>query len=85
MKHHSLVSDLRASVGYPNFHDTTEVGAHPYRLLEVFRDWVNRRLQYGFAKPGKPAEGTFFGSDFVILWFTQWITNERDTVRGAQL
>ena len=33
------------------------------------RDWINRHLLYGFTKPGKAGEGTFFGSDFVILWF----------------
>ena len=63
-KHHSIVSDLRKSAGYPNVHDLTESGAHPYRLLKVFRDWIDRHLPYGFTKPGKPGEGTFFGSDF---------------------
>ena len=66
-KHHSIVSDLRSSVGYPNIHDLTEIGVHPYCLLDVFRDWINRHLQFGFTKPGKPGEGTFFGSGFVVL------------------
>ena len=59
-RHHSIVSDLRASAGYPNIHDLTEVGAHPYRQLELLRDWINRHVLFGFAKPGSPGEGTFF-------------------------
>ena len=50
-------------------HDLTEVGAHPYRQLELLRDWINRHVQFGFAKPGSPGEGTFFGTDFVVIWF----------------
>ena len=67
-KHHSIVADLCASAGYPNMHDLTEVGAHPYRQLEMLRGWINRHLSYGFAKPGSLGEGTFFGTEFIILW-----------------
>ena len=52
----------------PNMHDLTEVGAHPYRQLEMLRGWINRHLSYGFAKPGSLGEGTFFGTEFIILW-----------------
>ena len=68
-KHHSIVADLRASAGYPNIHDLTEVGAHPYRQLELLRDWINRHLRYGFPKPVSLGEGAFFGTDFVVIWF----------------
>ena len=68
-KHRSIVSDLRASAGYPNVNDLTEVGAHPYRQLELLRGWINRHVQFGFAKPGSLGDGTFSGSDFVIIWF----------------
>ena len=68
-KHHSIVSDLRDSAGYPNIHDLTEVGAHPYRQVELLRDWINRHLCYGFAKPGSLGEGTFFGTDVIVIWF----------------
>ena len=68
-KHRSIVSDLRASAGYPNVNDLTEVGAHPYRQLELLREWINRHVQFGFAKPGSLGDGTFSGSDFVIIWF----------------
>ena len=38
-------------------------------MLELVRDWINRHVHYGFRKPGKPGDGVYFGSDFVILWF----------------
>ena len=86
-KHHSIVSDLRTSAAYPNVHDLTKVGAHPYRQLELLRDWINRHLQYGFAKPGSLGEGTFFGSDFVIIWFDSphRIANDCEEVHRAWL
>ena len=87
----SIVVDMRGhlssamAVRLP-IHDLTEIGAHPYRLLEVSRDWISRHLQYGFTKPGKLGEGTFFGSDFVILWFDAHYgsQNAHDELNGAQ-
>ena len=67
--HHSVAQDMREQAGYSNVHDLTEIDAHPLRLLELLRDWINRHVHYRFRKPGKLGEGVFFGSDFVILWF----------------
>ena len=84
-KHHSIVSDLRSSAGYPNIHDLTEIGAHPYRLLVVFRGWINRHLQFGITKPGKPGEGAFFGRDFVVHWFDSHSGLQMNTSRYTGL
>ena len=69
MKHHSVAQDEREFAGYANAHDLTEIGAHPLRELELLRDWLNRHIRFGFRKPGKPGEGVYFGSDFVVLRF----------------
>ena len=69
----SLVEEMCEHSGYPNMHDLTEIGAHPWRWVQMLQEWKARhyRLALPTMKPDESvsSEQLQFGSDVVVLVF----------------
>ena len=85
-KHHSIAQDQRDIAGFANIHDLTEIGAHPLRLLELVRDWINRHVHYG-SKAGQAWRRCLLRQRLChhLARRPQWVADEPVVVYGHQL